>query len=66
MAWSWGDVMWEELRVSFFENIVTIGNGHKKLFSREAGASSFLKLSLLLQLKLRSTERGSLQVLAVL
>ena len=28
---------------------VTIGNGHKKLFSREAGAPCFLKLSLRLQ-----------------
>ena len=40
------NVMWEELSVS-----QTIGNGHYKNFSREAGASSFLKLSSLLQWK---------------
>ena len=28
VARSWGDVMWEELSVSHFYNIVTIGNGH--------------------------------------
>ena len=28
VARSWGDVMWEELSASHFENIVTIGNGH--------------------------------------
>ena len=31
--------------------MVTIGNGTKKLFSKETGTSSFLKLSLLLQRK---------------
>ena len=28
VARSWGDIMWEELSVSHFLNIVTIGNGH--------------------------------------
>ena len=28
VARSWGDVMWEELSVSHFLNIVSIGNGH--------------------------------------
>ena len=28
VARSWGDVMWEELSVSHFLNMVTIGNGH--------------------------------------
>ena len=28
VARSRGDVMWEELSVSHFKNIVTIGNGH--------------------------------------
>ena len=28
VARSWGDVIWEELSDSHFENIVTIGNGH--------------------------------------
>ena len=28
VARSWGDAMWEELSVSHFYNMVTIGNGH--------------------------------------
>ena len=46
-------------------DIVIIGNSHQKLFLREVGASSLLKLLLLLQRKnpLCSTKHGSLQVL---
>ena len=67
MAQSWGDVMWEELSASHFKNIVTIGRALKMIFTGsgcfqfpEAVVTSTAKESL------RSTERGSLQVLAVL
>ena len=56
--------MWEELSVSLFYNIATIGNGTKN----DSGCFQFPEAVVTSTAKesLHSTERGSLQVLAVL
>ena len=52
--------------MSAISKTVTIGNGHYKLFSREAGASLNLVVTSTAKKSLRSTERRSLKVLTVL
>ena len=68
VARSWGDVMWEELSISHFLNIITIGNGHKKIIFKGSGCFQFPEavITSTVQESLCSTEHGSLQVLAVL
>ena len=69
VARSWGDVMWDELSVSYFYNTVTIGNGETgtKNDFQEKRCFQFAEVVIISTTKesLHSTERGSLQVPAV-
>ena len=67
MARSWGDVMWEELSVSHFKNSNHWKRALKIIF-KGSGCFQFPEAVVTSTAKesLRSTERGSLQILAVL
>ena len=68
MARSWGDVMWEELSVSHFLKHSNHWKRALKMIFKGSGCFQFPEAVVTSTAKesLRSTERGSLQVLAVL
>ena len=68
MARSWDDVMWEELSVSHFKKHSNHWKRALKMIFKGSGCFQFPEVVVTFTAKesLRSTERGSLQVLAVL